>query len=411
MIRGLIQPPSHSLGPRRTGLRLVNWAWVCVLAGLALSLLGLDAIDIGERLAPLPGEPLGPIERKQVVFLVVGLVAAGVIALPSYKYFVILAWPAYAFALGLLVFLLLPFVPESIVKARNGARGWIDLGFADLQPAEIAKVAYTLAVASYLRHLRGRERGGTRSIVGLMVPGIITFVPIGLMIKQPDLGSATLFVPALFAMLIVAGAKLRHLFLVVALAAMAAPAVYPLLEPHQKQRIVGYVGQLRGDRSTASDINFQAFTAQALVGSGGLSGQSESKARALVHFNHLPERHNDMIFAVMVCRHGQRGGLLVLGLYGMWIVGASLCAWASGDRFGRVLIVGLVAFVASQVFVNVGMNIGVLPIIGITLPFVSYGGSSLVTVWIMTGLILNVGLHRTRGVRRRSSGYPDGDDE
>lgn len=101
---------------------------------------------------------------------------------------------------------------------------------------------------------------------------------------------------------------------------------------------------------------------------------------------------------------------MTLGLYGLWVLGALLTAWVSADLFGRILIVGLVAFVAAQVFVNVGMNIGVLPIIGITLPFVSYGGSSLVTVWIMTGLVLNVGLHRTGGPVRRSGGYPDDND-
>lgn len=406
MLRRLILPPTHATDPRRAGLRYFNFAWLCVLAGVGLSLMGLDAIDIGERLAPASGDPIGPIQQKQTIFLMVGLVGAGIIALPSYRYLAVLAWPAYAGAIGLLVFLLLPFVPESIVKPRNGARGWIDLGFVDLQPAELAKVAYVLTVAAFLRTRRSH-----RTFLGLLAPGIITFVPVALLIKQPDLGSASLFIPSLFAMLVVAGAKIRHLTLIVALAMMAAPTVYPLLEPHQKQRIVGYVGQLRGDRSTASDINFQAFTAQAIAGSGGIAGQPEDKARALVHFNRLPERHNDMVYAVVVCRHGQRGGMLMLGLYGLWLLGASLTAWQSRDSFARVLIVGLMGFLAAQVFVNVGMNIGLLPIIGITLPFVSYGGSSLVTCWLMTGLVLSVGLHRAPGVRGRGSGYPDADDE
>lgn len=368
--------------------------------------MGLDAIDIGERLAPVAGDPVGPIEQKQTIFLIVGMVAAALISLPSYRFLAVLAWPAYAGAIALLVFLLLPFVPEAIVKPRNGARGWIDLGFVDLQPAEIAKVAYVLTVAAYLRLRRTH-----RTFLGLVVPGIITFIPVALIIKQPDLGSASLFIPSLFAMLVIAGAKIRHLTLIVAIAMMAAPTVYPLLEPHQKQRIVGYVGQLRGDRSTASDINFQAYTAQALVGAGGVQGQPESKARAIVHFNRLPERHNDMIYSVIVCRHGQRGGMLVLGLYALWLVGAGLTSWMSRDPFARVLIVGLMGFLAAQVFVNVGMNIGLLPIIGITLPFVSYGGSSMVTTWLMTGLIMSVGLHRPHSVRGRSSGYPDQDDE
>lgn len=377
-----------------------------MLAGLALSLLGLDAIDIGERLAPSRGDPIGPIEKKQTIFLIVGVLAGGLVALPSYRFFAVLAWPAYFVALALLTFLLLPFVPESIVKPRNGARGWIDLGFVDLQPAEFAKIAYVLAVAAYLRTRRSH-----RTFIGLVVPGIITFVPIALITRQPDLGTATLFLPSLFAMLVIAGAKIRHLTLIVAIAMMAAPTVYPLLEPHQKQRIIGYVGQLRGDRSTASDINFQAFTAQALVGAGGLYGQPESRARALVHYNRLPERHNDMIYSVIVCRHGQRGGALALGLYGVWLLGAGLTAWMSRDGFARVLICGVMGFLAAQVFVNIGMNIGLLPIIGITLPFVSYGGSSMLTTWLMTGLVLNIGLHRAPSVRGRGSGYPDGDDE
>lgn len=403
MLRNLIMPPTHSIGPRRAGLAWINWAWLCVFAGLALSMLGLEAIDIGERLAPAADDPMGPIYRKQMLFLGVGVAAGAFVALPSYRFFAVLAWPAYAGAIALLVFLLIPFVPESIVKPRNGARGWIDLGFVDLQPAELAKIACTLAVASYLR-----ARRDCRTFTGLIAPGIITFVPVALITKQPDLGSASLFIPSLFAMLIAAGARLRHLMLIVALAAMAAPAVYPMLEPHQRNRIVGYVGQLRGDRSTASDLNFQAFTAQALVGSGGVRGQPEAKARALVHFNRLPERHNDMIYAVIVCRHGQRGGLLVLGLYGVWIAGAMLTAWHSREIFGRIIASGLVGFVAAQVFVNVGMNIGVLPIIGITLPFVSYGGSSLVTMWLMTGLVMNIALHRTKA---RGGVYPESDVE
>lgn len=399
-------PPVSGGNVRKRGLRVVNWAWLCVLAGLALSMIGLDAIDIGERLAPQSGDPSGPIEQKQTLFLMIGMAASAIIALPYYRYFAILAWPVYAMGIALLVFLLIPFVPESIVKPRNGARGWIDLGFVDLQPAEFAKIGYVLALAAFMR-----ARRRTRTFLGLLAPGLITLVPFALIAKQPDLGTAALFVPSLFAMLIGAGARIRHLALIVAIAGLAAPAVYPFLQAHQKQRIVGFMGQLRGDRSAASDINFQSFTAQALAGAGGATGQPEAKARALVHFNRLPERHNDMIYAVIVCRHGQRGGLLVLGLYGVWLLGAALVAATSRDPFGRLIVLGLAGFVAAQVFVNVGMNIGVLPIIGITLPFISYGGSSLLTVWLMTGLVFNVALHPLPESQRRMMEYAHGNDD
>lgn len=399
-------PPTNGGGARKRGLRFVNWAWLSVLAGLALSMIGLDAIDIGERLSPQPGDPSGPIEQKQTLFLMIGLVASAIIALPYYRLYAILAWPLYAMGVALLVFLLIPFVPESIVKPRNGARGWIDLGFVDLQPAEFAKIAYVLAIAAFLRARRANRR-----FLGLIAPAIITLIPAALITKQPDLGSAALFAPAFFAMLIAGGARIRHLALIIAIAGLGAPAIYPLLEAHQKQRIIGFVGQLKGDRSTASDINFQSFTAQALVGAGGATGQPEAKTRAMVHFNRLPERHNDMIYAVIVCRHGQRGGLVVLGLYGVWLLGALMTAATSHDPFGRLIVLGLAGFVAAQVFVNVGMNIGVLPIIGITLPFISYGGSSLLTVWLMTGLILNVAMHPLPESQRRLMEYAEGNDD
>jgi rod shape determining protein RodA len=195
-------------------------------------------------------------------------------------------------------------------------------------------------------------------------------------------------------MLLAAGARLRHLCIVVVAAGLAAPAVYPFLLPHQKSRIIGLVHQIQGDRQGAFDNNYQSFTAQTLAGSGGLAGSTDPHARALVRFNRLPERHNDMIFAVVIARFGLLGGLAVLSIYFLWILGALLTAGYCKDPFGRLVAVGLCGFITAQVVVNIGMNIGLLPIIGITLPFLSYGGSSLLTVWIMTGLILNIGLRK-----------------
>ena len=130
--------------------------------------------------------------------------------------------------------------------------------------------------------------------------------------------------PALFAMLIAAGARLRHLTLIVVCAALAAPAAYPMLRPHQKARIVGIVQQFRGDDSASHDINYQSTRAQTLIGAGQITGIDEPAARAIVRYNALPEDHNDMIFAVVVDRFGLIGGVVMLVLYGMWIGGALL---------------------------------------------------------------------------------------
>ena len=386
-------------------MRLFNAGWLCVIAALGLSILGVYAIDVAQLVRPVGPGDLAAEAWRQIVFLIAGLIAAAVVALPHYRWFTLLAAPAMLFTLALLVFLLVPFVPESIVKPRNGARGWIDLGPVDFQPSEVAKIAYVLFVAAYLRF-----RSEHRELRGLIIPGIITAIPVGLITLQPDLGSAFLFVPALFAMLIAAGARLRHLAFIVACAALAAPAAYPLLRPHQKTRIVAMVKQIQGDRSIERGIGFQPLTAQRLIGAGQATGVSEPAARALVHFNRLPERHNDMVYAVIVTRFGFLGGVMVLVLGGMWVVGALMVAAACPDPFGRLVAVGLPAFIAAQIVVNVGMNIGLLPIIGITLPFVSYGGSSLVTVWLMTGLVLNIGLHRVRAPFREAFEYAEPDD-
>lgn len=407
--------PTSSIGSSSRGgvlavifgvLNPANPAWLVVLASLGLSLLGLYAIDFAQTPPGEAGTGLlhSGVALRQSVFLLVGIIAGVVVALPHYRIIGAMSGVFMAISLALLVFVLLPFVPPWLVTPRNGARGWINLGIADLQPAELAKIAYVLVMARYLRY-----RDNHRTLVGLLPPAIITAVPVALITLEPDLGSALLFVPSLFAMLVAAGAKLRHLLLIVLIATLAAPAAYTFLKPHQKARIVGLWHQMRGDTSLDQEINFQAVTAQTLVGSGQIAGIDGEKGRAIVHYSRLPERHNDMVFAVIVSRFGFTGALVVLGLYLVWIIGALGTAAATRDPFGRIIGVGFAGFTATQVVINIGMNIGLVPIIGVTLPFISSGGSSLLTVWIMTGLIFSVALRRPRGVGRHSFEFGEED--
>lgn len=384
------------------GVLRARGAWVVVFASVLLSLVGVSAIDLANTDSVAPGSWLAPVAMKQARFLLIGIVAAFIIALPPYRWFGYFSWLFYAAMMAILIFLLVPLVPSSIVTPRNGARSWIDIGPIDLQPSELAKIAMVLVLARYLRF-----RANHRRFWGLVPPGIIAAIPVALITLQPDLGTATLFVPVLFAVLVAAGAKLKHLTLIVLLAALAAPAAYPMLKPHQKQRIEALFRQFKGDTSADQDINMQSVTAQRLIGAGGLAGQPRERAATLLKYNPLPERHNDMIFAVIADRHGFLGGVLVLTLYFAWIAGALITAGSTRDPFGRLVCVGLAAFIAGQVFINVGMNTGLLPIIGITLPYVSYGGSSLVTVWLMTGLIMNIAARRPRPPVRHSFEFHD----
>lgn len=378
-------------------------AWLSVLAAAALSLVGIYAIDVGSGLGPEHGMvSLTGVVLKQCVFLGVGVLGAIVVAVPHYRFVRVITWPLMAIVIGLLVFLLVPFVPASIVTPRNGARAWIDLGPVDFQPAELAKIAYVLVMADYLRF-----RENHRTVLGLIPPALITFVPVALITLQPDLGTALLFAPVVFAMLIAAGARLKHLTLVVLVAVLAAPAAFPLLKPHQKARIVGLIRMVQDPLAGADDINYQSKTAQRLAGAGGMEGLGDNQSRAIVKFNRLPERHNDMIFAVIMNRFGLTGGVIVLLLYVVWFIGAYITAAMCRDAFGRLVVVGFAAFILAQTLVNVGMTIGMLPIIGLTLPFVSYGGSSMLTVWVMTGLILGVGLRRSKRFARPAFEFDD----
>lgn len=410
IIRGSTRGPRAHAGIRGlvlalADLNIAHAGWLTLASSAGLTLLGLYAIDVSLGFGDEGAPGLHPIAIRQGVFAVVGVTAGTIIALPHYRLIGRLSWPLMALSIGLLAFLILPGVPRWLVTPRNGARAWINLGPADFQPSEVAKIAFVLATAWFLRFRRAHRR-----FLGLVPPALIAAAPIGLIMLQPDLGTACLFVPVLMAILIAGGARLRHLSIIVLAAALAAPAAYPLLQTHQKARIVALWNQVQGSREGADDINFQSFTAQKLTGAGRLAGTSDAHARALVHFNRLPERHNDMIFAVVATRFGVFGAVSVLLGYALWVSGALLVAVASRDPFARLIAVGLAAFVTAQAFVNIGMTIGLLPIIGVPAPFVSYGGSSMLTAWLMTGLIMNVALHRPRPPLRDSFEYASDDD-
>ncbi len=386
----------HSTSPaaRRPRAMWRHPGWICV--GSAMALVGLGVLSINLT-SGVNAEGVGGFAIRQLMFVPVGLLAAAIAAAPHYKFISRMTPFLVIASLAMLLLVLIPFVPEWIVKPRNGARRWINLGVVDFQPSEIAKVAYLLMLARYLRF-----RKNYRTLRGLIPPLALTFLPMGLIVVEPDLGTALLFLPTFFAMLIAAGAKLKHLALLVLAAVTLAPAMYPILKPHQRDRVHAMWNQLRGDRRQADSINYQGFQAITLVGAGGAAGLGAEKSRAIIDFNNLPEDHNDMIFAVIANRFGLFGAALTVGLYLTWIGGALWCAGACKDPFGRLLVVGLASMIGAQAIINIAMTIGLAPITGMTLPFVSYGGSSLVVAFIMTGLIVNVAMRRPAYLARQS---------
>lgn len=372
-------------GGSRAAIRWWNPGWIAIVSALALTAVGVLAIETTRP----------ELAGRQMLYGVIGILAAICAAVPDYRRLRPITPILAIGCLFLLVFVLVPAVPEWLVRPRNGARRWINIGITDLQPSELAKVVYVLAAAAWLR-----PDGRHRTLLGFVRPFLLTLVPVALICLEPDLGTALLFVPTLLAMLFASGARKRHLLAVVTAAVLVVPASYPLLKPHQKDRIDALVAQIQGDRRFEQDIGYQSARAMDLVGAGGVSGRGD-EAALLIRHNHLPEAQNDMIFAVIACRWGLLGGAAVMAMLAA-AVGACLATAAiSRDAYGRMLAIGIGTMLAGQATVNLAMTLGIAPVTGMTLPLVSSGGSSLVTTWVMFGLVLNVAMRRPKSLARR----------
>lgn len=360
------------------GLRFATPAWLCIGAAVFLSLIGISVIGLTRP----------ELAARQSIFLLVGIGAALLVCVVPPRLMRNLSWFILAASIILLVFVLLPFVPRWLVTPRNGSRAWINLGAADFQPSEVAKIAFILCTAQWYS-----LRGSPRALGDLLFPCALAAVLVGLIVLEPDLGSALLFAPTLLAMTVVAGMRLRYLVLAGLLAAALVPIGYfGVLKPYQRARIDAIIAQIQGDDRYETTIGFQGWRAMRLVGAGGMFGHDAARAKALVEFNRLPEEHNDMVFAVVACRYGVVGALAVLAAYGVFAAGALGMALVARDGFCKLVAVGIGALLVSQMTVNIGMTVGLLPITGVTLPFTSYGGSSLLSCWMLTGILLGIGI-------------------
>ena len=384
---GTLQPLGDGveLGRSSRTAAVLNAGWIAVLAAVGLTALGVMAID---TTAP-------SFARRQAVFGIFGLVCAAGMCLPGARSIMRAAWPLYFVSLALLLFVLVPGVPEWLVRPKNGARRWISMGLFEFQPSEVAKLAVVLALAQVMR-----TAGALRRFGGFLTPFALAAPPMFLILIEPDLGTALMFAPAVLAMALAAGARKRHVVALVATVAVAAPLSYPFLKTHQRERVDALFAQLKGDDRYVRDIGFQADRAMTLAGAGGLSGVGKDHARALVLHNRLPEEHNDMIFAVICCRWGFFGGVVTWGLGLLYAFGALLVAVLAREPFSRLVATGVAGTFAAQLALNTAMTVGVMPVTGVPLPFVSYGGSSLVALWIGTGLLFNLAMRRPRGTER-----------
>lgn len=348
---------------------------VIVLAALGLVVVGLSAIARGDELYNL-----GEFAPRQQLWAAMGAIVFVASAVWPYHR---LRWISYPIYGGCLLLLVLVF----FMPAKNYSHRWIPLGLMDFQPSEIAKLAFIAALARYLMH-----RESFRTWRGLVIPFFLAFVPIALILKEPDLGTALLFLPVLFAMLFAAGAKARHLATVAMLGVLASPLLWMEMSPEQKSRIVSVFTQKTGGEAPRGD-GYHLHQSKTVLALGGVFGSEMTgmpiKSRRAYH---LPESRTDFVFCLVGERWGLLGCLAVLILYCILFARGLLIAGETRDPYGRLLAVGIVALIGSQVLINTAMTVGLLPITGMTLPLMSYGGSSLLTMCLALGLLVNIAM-------------------
>jgi rod shape determining protein RodA len=280
----------------------------------------------------------------------------------------------------------LPFISGS---RHDTVWRWIQIGPLSIQPSEFMKVGLVLALGYYLRY-----RKSYRTWLGLIPPFLLTLLPMLLILKQPDLGTLLMLLPVLFVMLFVAGARLRHLATIVVLGCATVPAFYFFaMEDYQRERIQVLFKQNIADESWHNDQGYQLRQSLIALGTGGLTGEGYGEG-AFVRYNLLPEEHNDFIFAVLGNQWGLVGCLIVILAYVVIIVCGLEVAMVTNDPFGRLLAVGVVVMIVVQALLNICMTLGLAPITGMTLPFVSAGGSSLWANFLALGLLVNVAQRR-----------------
>jgi rod shape determining protein RodA len=270
---------------------------------------------------------------------------------------------------------------EIFGATRLGATRWINLGFFQFQPSEFAKLALIIVLAKFFSDNYEKSNNIRYVLMSLLY----LLPPLVLVLAQPDLGTALVLVMVWLAMALTTKLKMRYFLIMLIALLVSLPLIYPRLAPYQRQRIATFVNPTANPDSTGYNVN-QAIIA---VGSGGLFGQGLSSG-SQSQGNFLPSQHTDFIFAVLSEKLGFLGGLLCVFLYCVIIVRAIWIAKNSADRFGTLLAIGIATMFAFHVVVNIGMNIGLLPVTGIPLPFISAGGTSMLISLISIAILESI---------------------
>ncbi len=353
---------------------LNNFDWILFLAILATCSVGLAVIY-----SATTGTPSAGAFHRQLIWLGMGMVLLLLALVIDYH---TLAEFSYVFyGIGLLL-LALTLVFGRVV---NSSRSWLGAGGVQFQPSEIAKTATILMLAAYM----GRERVRGLGAVHFTAICLIIGLPVLLIMRQPDLGTAVTFAPLFAGVVFIGGVRVRTLLILGLIATLALPMAWGHLKPYQKERVKTFLEPTRDPKGSG----YQLIQSLIAVGSGGLVGKG-FLAGTQGQLQFLPEQHTDFVFAVLAEERGFIGAMLALGLYFVIIYRCIATARAARDRLGVFLAIGAVCVFAGQALLNIGVVVGLLPTTGVPLPLMSYGGSSLASTLLGMGLVLNVWMRR-----------------
>jgi rod shape determining protein RodA len=365
----------------RVRLQTRDWAIIAVTA--VLLVIGLAFIHSASyRSGPRGEGTYTSSPLKQVQWIVFGSFLFVAVLLVNYRHLLTYAYWLYLLGLVSLVLVLRFGVRTDVIVARR----WFQLGPLRVQPSELMKVFFILAMARYLMY-----RDSYRRFVGLFGPFALAVAPMLLIAREPDLGTALVLLPVVFAMLYVAAARARHLLLIVGLFVAAMPVLWLNMHDYQRDRVRHFL--LQDEPHVEEDYHLRM--SKAAIGSGGLFGQGLGEGKQTRYaFIPAKTRNNDSIYAVICEEWGFVGANAVLGLFFVLFLLCARAAEDSRDAGGRLIVMGVVVMFATQVIVNAAMSAGQLPVVGIPLPLISYGGSSLLSAFFGLALVVNVSLYR-----------------
>ncbi len=359
-------------------VRQLNWGLMVLITLVAC--VGFTA------LYSAAGGNFSPWASKQLVRFCVGAVIMIAIALTDIRLWYRLSWPCYVVGIILLI------AVEVMGHIGMGAQRWIDLGFMQLQPSEVMKIAVVMVLARYFHSATLEDM---RSIRFLIVPCLIILAPVALVLLQPDLGTSLMIVMAGGAMFFIAGASLWIFGIAFVAVAASVPVTWHFLHDYQKQRILTFLDP----ESDPLGAGYHIMQSKIALGSGGMEGKGFLQGTQS-HLNFLPEKQTDFIFTLWAEEWGLFGGLVLLGLFGLIFLYGLWISTRSRHHYGRYLALGLSVNFSLYVFINIAMVMGLIPVVGAPLPLVSYGGTAMLAVLVGFGLIMSCNVYRDSKVTR-----------